>query len=125
MISKKIPRDDPGRYKNLALYIADAREEGEKLEAFWMLNCNAGETIEDLDVAIHEIEMTQAQSYRVKGSKTYHLITSRFSRMKACLKRHSGTLNSNFAEALGFAAYQRVVAATRTRIISISMLPTT
>ena len=44
MIAKKIPKrpDIPDNYKELAEYIAAAKEPGEKLDKFWIENCGAG-----------------------------------------------------------------------------------
>lgn len=61
MLAKAIPKDPKLKdsYKALAQYIADAREQGEKLEGFWALNCNAGNSKDDLDLIIKEVEATR------------------------------------------------------------------
>ena len=42
MISKKHNRKSPGLFRDLARYIADARENGEKLDDLWIVNAGAG-----------------------------------------------------------------------------------
>jgi len=77
MIAKKIAkkpeiRDD---YSHLGRYVAAAREKGEKLDRFWIVNCDAGTDLADLDTALIEIEATRAFN---SGStdRTYHLVVS-------------------------------------------------
>ena len=76
MISKHIPRTTKSSFRRLAKYIAGAEDEGEKLSDFWIVNSNAGETIDDLDLAIIDIENTQSQNTRCRVDKTYHLLVS-------------------------------------------------
>src|SRR3546814_11971078 len=79
MIAKRIdiePEND--NFERLADYIAAAPEEGEKLDDLWIVNCDAGETVEDLPLAIKEVNATQALNQTANSGKTYHLMV-RFS----------------------------------------------
>ena len=109
MLAKHIPKDPKisDSFKGLAQYIADAREEGEKLDGFWMVNCNAGESLDDLDLAILEIEATQALNQRVTGNKTYHLMVS-FREGEQPSLEQCKAMEAEFAKALGFQDHQRV-----------------
>lgn len=112
MIAKHIPKDPKiaDSFAALAHYIAGAREEGEKLDCFWMVNCNAGDGLDDLNLAIKEVEATQAGNRRAGPSKTYHLMVSFAAEEKpdaAALK----DMEREFAKALGFEDHQRVCGA--------------
>ena len=82
MIAKRIdPRQQGGQprrdsFKQLSEYIAAAKDEGEKLDEFWMVNFNAGQGIEDHRFAIKEALAVQSKNNRVRGLKNYHLIVS-------------------------------------------------
>ena len=76
MIAKRIQRRSDNDYGRPARYLAAAGDEGERLDALWMVNCDAGDGLEDLEIAIIEIEATQAQNTRATGDRTYHLILS-------------------------------------------------
>ena len=115
MIAKCINRTSGDHFGRLVRYIAAASDKGEKLDALWLAGCDAGDSDQDpaadpdlLDMAIREIEATQALNTRAKSNKTYHLILSfRNDRPDlAALK----DIETQFAAALGFADHQRVVA---------------
>ena len=108
MIAKRVQRRSDDDYGRLARYIAAAGDEGEKLDALWMVNCDAGDGPEDLEIAIIEIEATQARNSRATGDRTYHLILSfRNDRPDdAALRR----IEWQFAAALGYGQHQRVAA---------------
>ena len=116
MIAKRVHRQKsedgeikPDNYKALALYIAHANEkDGEKTDHFWMVNCEAGEGLEDLDLAVLEIKATQNLNTRSKGDKTYHLIFSFREGEKPPLEALQ-EMEREFAKALGFEDHQRVV----------------
>ncbi|WP_254869540.1 hypothetical protein [Thalassospira lucentensis] len=77
MIATRIGKKSgaPDNYTRLGQYIAAAEEKGEKLHQFWIRNCDAGTNIEDLDLALLEIEAVR----RLKPDivyKTYHLVVS-------------------------------------------------
>ena len=107
MISKHIPRTTKSSFRRLAKYIAGAEDEGEKLSDFWIVNSIAGETLDDLDLAIIDIENTQSQNTRCKVDKTYHLLVS-FKDEKPDLKTLKA-IECEFAKALGIETHQRVV----------------
>ena len=76
MIAKKTSIKRARGAAALAKYISAAKEKGEKLEDFWLSNCNAGEKIEDLDIAIKEMQATQSRNQRSKSDPNYHLVVS-------------------------------------------------
>jgi LmbE family N-acetylglucosaminyl deacetylase len=108
MIAKRIDRKTNDSFKRLAEYIAAAKDKGEKLDQFWMVNCNAGGGIEDLDVGIIEVEATQALNRRAMGDRSYHLIVS--FRDEKPAPEALVEIERAFAEALGFGEHQRMVA---------------
>lgn len=108
MIAKKTAIKRARGASALAKYIAAAKEKGEKLDAFWMTNCNAGEGLEDLDVGIKEIEATQSLNSRSKADPNYHLIVSFAEGEKPDLETLKA-IETEFAKALGFEEHQRVV----------------
>ncbi|MFC3674946.1 TraI/MobA(P) family conjugative relaxase [Ferrovibrio xuzhouensis] len=107
MIAKRIdiePEND--NYERLADYIAAAPEEGEKLDDLWIVNCDAGETLDDLPLAKKEIKATQALNQTAKSGKTYHLMVSfRDERPSPEALRD---IEREFAQALGFGEHQRI-----------------
>lgn len=108
MIPKRIdiePENDD--FAGLANYIAAAKDEGEKLESFWIENCNAGDGLDDLDLAIAEVKATQALNQRTKIGKTYHLMIS-FRDEHPPLDVLKD-IESEFAKSLGYAEHQRVI----------------
>jgi len=65
MIAKRINRRSGDRFGRLARYLAAAGNTGEKLDRLWLAGCNAGPdgeniNVEDLEIAIAEIEASQA-----------------------------------------------------------------
>lgn len=77
MIAKRIDRKPEVRddYAHLGRYIAAAKEKGEKLDKFWIVNCDAGDGLTDLDTALIEIEATRLAKPGI-ADKTYHLVVS-------------------------------------------------
>ena len=108
MIAKCISRETSGNYGRLAEYIAAAKDPGEKLDQFWIVNSVAGDTINDLEMAILEIEATQSLNTRVKGNKNYHLVVSFRDEHPTPEALHD--IECKYAEALGFGEHQRVAA---------------
>lgn len=108
MISKVIPRKTGDNFGRLARYLAAAEDPGEKLEQFWMVNCDAGENLSDIELAISGIEETQALNVRSKSDKTYHMIVS-FKNEKPSAEALQD-IEQEFAKALGFEEHQRIVA---------------
>ena len=112
MIAKRIPkkpnvRDD---YSHLGRYVAAAKEKGEKLDRFWIVNCDAGAALADLDTALIEIEATRTLSSADVDDKTYHLVVSfRAGEQDKLSLENLQDIERTFAEALGFSEHQRVV----------------
>jgi hypothetical protein len=107
MIAKRIdiePEND--NFERLADYIAAAPEEGEKLDDLWIVNCDAGETVEDLPLAIKEVKATQALNQTAKSGKTYHLMVS--FRDERPSPKALRDIEREFAQALGFGDHQRI-----------------
>ena len=73
MIAKCVNRTSGDHFGRLVRYIAAASDKGEKLDALWLAGCDAGDSDQDpaadpdlLDMAIREIEATQALNTRAK-----------------------------------------------------------
>ncbi len=110
MIPVRIDRDPEVRddYSHLARYIAAASEKWEKLDQFWIANCDAGVDLADLDTALIEIEATRALKPGI-ADKTYHLVVSfRPGDREKLTLADLRDIERNFAEALGFGDHQRV-----------------
>ncbi|WP_085586285.1 TraI/MobA(P) family conjugative relaxase [Thalassospira mesophila] len=110
MIAKKIPKDPnvADNYKELAHYIAAAKEPGEKLDTFWIANCGAGEKREDLDLALVEIDAVRRLKPDVKD-KSYHMIVSfRPGEKERLSEQDLKDIARTYAEALGFGGHQYV-----------------
>ena len=110
MIAKKIPKDPniADNYKELAHYIAAAKEPGEKLDKFWIANCGAGEKREDLDLALVEIDAVRRLKPDVKD-KSYHMIVSfRPGEKERLSDQDLKDIAQSYAKALGFAGHQYV-----------------
>lgn len=106
MISRHIqckPENDD--YRRLARYIADANHEGEKCLGSWTAGCWMDG---DYDQAIREVQDVQALNTRSTQEKTYHLIVSFRPEDEAKLTlKDFQAIESEFAQALGFADHQR------------------
>ncbi|WP_114090650.1 TraI/MobA(P) family conjugative relaxase [Thalassospira profundimaris] len=110
MIAKKIPKNAhiADNYKELAHYIAAAKEAGEKLDRFWIANCGAGESKEDLDLALVEIEAVRRLKPDVKD-KSYHMIVSfRPGEKDRLSDQDLKDIAETYAGALGFGGHQYV-----------------
>jgi phage/plasmid primase-like uncharacterized protein len=110
MIAKKIPKDPnvADNYKELAHYIAAAKEPGEKLDRFWIANCGAGEKREDLDLALVEIDAVRRLKPDVKD-KSYHMIVSfRPGEKERLSEQDLKDIATAYAKGLGFAEHQYV-----------------
>ncbi|CTQ63460.1 TraI/MobA(P) family conjugative relaxase [Roseibium album] len=108
MIAKKTSIKRARGAAALAKYIASAKEKGEKLDQFWLSNCNAGAGLEDLDTAIAEIRATQALNHRSNADPNYHLVVS-FAEGEMPETDALKDIELEFAKALGLEAHQRVV----------------
>lgn len=110
MIATRIGKKSgvPDNYTRLGQYIAAAEEKGEKLHQFWIRNCDAGTHIEDLDLALLEIEAVRRQKPDI-ADKTYHLVVSfRPGEQDKLSKEDLMTIEAEYAQALGYADHQRV-----------------
>jgi phage/plasmid primase-like uncharacterized protein len=110
MIAKKIPKDPnvADNYKELAHYIAAAKEPGEKLDRFWIANCGAGEKREDLDLALVEIDAVRRLKPDVKD-KSYHMIVSfRPGEKERLSEQDLKDIAASYAKGLGFSEHQYV-----------------
>lgn len=110
MIATKIGKKSgvPDNYTRLGEYIAAAEEKGEKLHQFWIRNCDAGTNIEDLDLALLEIEAVRRQKPDI-ADKTYHLVVSfRPGEQDKLTKDDLMAIEAEYAKALGYADHQRV-----------------
>ena len=112
MISRRHNKKEPGSFRDLAEYIAAAKEKGEKLDNLWIVNAKAGCDFENLDLAICEIDATQALNTSVKRNKSYHLVVSFPKDEKPSLDALRD-IEHHFAEALGFADHPRVIGTHR------------
>lgn len=109
MIAHKIDRKSgQNSFKALARYIAAAKEENEKLGDLWIENCDLASTKEELELAIVEIENTQAQNTRVKGDRSYHLVIS-FAEGEVPDLQTMKEIEKSFAKALGFEDHERII----------------
>lgn len=110
MIATKIGKkaNVPDNYTRLGQYIAAAEEKGEKLHEFWIRNCDAGTNIEDLDLALLEIEAVRRHKPDI-ADKTYHLVVSfRPGEQDKLTKEDLMAIEAEYAKALGYADHQRV-----------------
>lgn len=110
MIAKRIDRKPEVRddYGQLGRYIAAAKEKGEKLDKFWIVKCDAGTDLADLDTALMEIEATRLAKPGI-ADKTYHLVVSfRPGEQDKLSLADLQDIERNFAEALGYGDHQRV-----------------
>ncbi len=110
MIAKKTPKrpDIPDNYKELAEYIAAAKEPGEKLDKFWIENCGAGETLDDLELALREVYAVRLMKPEVTD-KSYHMVVSfRPGEKDRLSEQDLKDIASAYAEGLGFAEHQYV-----------------
>ncbi|URK16318.1 relaxase/mobilization nuclease domain-containing protein [Thalassospira sp. GO-4] len=110
MIATKIGKKSgvPDNYTRLGEYIAAAEEKGEKLHQFWIRNCDAGTNIEDLDLALLEIEAVRRQKPDI-ADKTYHLVVSfRPGDQDKLTTDDLMAIEAEYAKALGYGDHQRV-----------------
>ncbi|WP_114104320.1 TraI/MobA(P) family conjugative relaxase [Thalassospira profundimaris] len=110
MIATKIGKKSgvPDNYTRLGEYIAAAEEKDEKLHQFWIRNCDAGTNIEDLNLALLEVEAVRRQKPDI-ADKTYHLVVSfRPGDQDKLTKDDLMAIEAEYAKALGYGDHQRV-----------------
>lgn len=105
MIAKRAPRrkDSQSSYVTLARYLLDERHGGEKLIYYACTNT----LMDDSDMAIAEIEATQALNQRAKSDKTYHLIAS-FPAGEKPSDAQLVQIEQRLCEAIGLGDHQRL-----------------
>ena len=105
MIARRIDRQAHNdSYRALALYIADAQKDGEKVLTRW----TTGGQADDYLIAIVEVEATQALNTRAVGAKTYHLLVSfRPEDEDKLTPEIMREMELTFAQGLGLAEHQR------------------
>lgn len=111
MIAKRIDhKASNNHFRALAIYVVDAKHDGEKVKFAWRAGCLA----EDFHNTIIEVEATQAKNTRSRRTKTYHLMLSfRPEDESALTPETCRKLESRFAKALGLADHQRICALHR------------
>lgn len=115
MIAKRIHKSPtvPDNYTDLGRYVAAAKDKGEKLDRLWMVNFDAGDGLEDLELALTEAEAVRKLKPGV-DDKTYHLVVSfRPGEEDTLSAKALKDIEQSFAEALGFADHQRIAATHR------------
>jgi hypothetical protein len=97
-------------YKIISNYINDAKNKnsgkssGEKVLMSWHEGC----LTDEYDVAVREVEATQAMNVRSRREKTFHLVVSFRPEDEAVLTPELyKEIEKNIAEALGFEGHQR------------------
>ena len=105
MIARRIDRQVRNdSYRDLAIYIADAKQAGEKVLASWV----AGGLADDYLTAIVEAEAIQALNTRSTKAKTYHLLVSfRPEDEDKLTPAIIQKMELAFAQGLGLAEHQR------------------
>ncbi|MCW9033515.1 MAG: relaxase/mobilization nuclease domain-containing protein [Alphaproteobacteria bacterium] len=110
MIATSLPKKAGVRdnYSRLAQYILAAEEKGEKLDKFWISNCDSGVGPEDLDLALVEIEAVRKLKPDI-DNKTYHMAVSfRPGEHENLTEKDLHDIEQAFAKALGFEDHQRI-----------------
>lgn len=119
MISKRIDRKpENDNYGNLADYVRDARHAHDRVASYIEDALHAGEKVlfswhagclaDDYNMAIKEVEATQALNTRSKKEKTYHLVISfRPEDEEKLTEETVKDIEKSFALALGFEDHQR------------------
>lgn len=102
--SRKDRKPENDNYRELARYIADAKNDGEKVLMHWSAGC----AFDDYLAGICEVEATQSQNARSRQTKTYHLVVSFRPEDEAKLSVGAFIdIEKSFAQALGYENHQR------------------
>jgi hypothetical protein len=102
--SRKDRKPENDNYRELAKYIADTKNEGEKVLMHWSAGCS----FDDYLAGICEVEAIQEQNNRSKKTKTYHLVVSFRPEDEAKLSAEAFIdIEKAFALALGYENHQR------------------
>lgn len=107
MIAKKAPRrkDNKSSFGALAKYIMRDEKTNEEVEYSRITNCG----FDSFDLAVKEIEATQARNTRSKADKTYHLIIS-FPAGERPSNDQLKDIEDEMCKAVGLGDHQRVSA---------------
>lgn len=107
MIAKKAPRrkDNKSSFGALAKYIMRDEKTNEEVEYSRITNCG----FDSFDLAVKEIEATQARNKRSKADKTYHLIIS-FPAGERPTNDQLKDIEDEMCKAVGLGDHQRVSA---------------
>jgi len=102
--SRKDIKPENDNYRRLAQYIADTKNDGEKVLMRW----SAGSSFDDYQAGICEAEAIQEQNTRSKLAKTYHLVVSFRPEDEAKLSAETFVdIEKAFAQALGYENHVR------------------
>lgn len=107
MIAKKAPRKKGSKssFGNLAKYITREEKEDEVVEYSRITNCG----FDSFELAVKEIEATQARNTRSKADKTYHLIIS-FPAGERPTNDQLRDIEDEMCKAVGLGDHQRISA---------------
>jgi len=111
MIAKHIRREPDELFGVLAQRLFQERRGARHLDHLWMVNCYAGDGLEDLRYGIIEIEATQWRNQRVTASKSYYLMVGL--RNEAPSLEVLAEIERAFASALGFEDHQCIASLHR------------
>lgn len=108
MIAKRVPhrKDGKSNIKQLAQYIVDQKNDGEKVLYQGVTNCQS----EDPLWALIEIQATQDNNTRTKGDKNYHLVVS-FPEGEKPTKEQLTDIEQELCKFIGLGDHQRISAA--------------
>jgi hypothetical protein len=102
--TRKDRKPENDNYRRLAQYIADTKNEGEKVLMHW----SAGSGFNDYMAGICEVEAIQEQNTRTRLAKTYHLVVSFRPEDEAKLSAAAFIdIEKAFAQALGYENHVR------------------
>lgn len=96
---------DPAIFERLASYVVDKRGEGERVVGTRITNC----ATDDFELAVEEIQATQALNTRARGDKSYHLVIS-FPEGERPTPAQLREIEDELVTAIGLADHQRISA---------------
>lgn len=107
MIAKRspTPAGKGSSFSRLTSYITDEKTGGEKVGFTNITNCMS----DDIDLAVMEVEATQAMNTRAKSDKTYHLIVS-FRSGENPTEDQLKDIEQSICEGIGLGDHQRLSA---------------
>lgn len=106
MIAKRVQRKkSTSSFQRLAVYILDTSHQGEKVSCSQVTNCGT----DDPELAVLEIQATQAKNRRSKNDKTYHLVVS-FRTGERPNHEQLRDIEEHICDAIGLGNHQRLSA---------------